>query len=690
MQKLTIRQYLALLLMVPVLSATLSLAQLAPGAMRQMGQASLLELGIRVAEGSAALMRDLQTERAAAASLLTATEGRSKHRNRFVEVQDVSDKALEAFSALLADARQDSRLEKGSERLLSAKTRIIDDLKTIREKVFGSSTDMGNMLSAYGGIIDELVAGTSALSAGTANEDILRIRQAFDTLLITNDLLGIERAVGAALINEDGFDDALKERIYVATQLHDRYFAQFQGRADEFVLSLIAKALSPEASETYLQKRRDLVEAVRAGTKIDIPSEDWWALTGKRGEAYQSMLSDTFAKLSALGAQEGIAARNEMIRSFIFQILAVLAGLGLTIMVGMSLSRPIRRASDALERSMRGEADVIPPPQMSERSEIGRISNAVGRFIEATRERQRLVEEREAANAALGETRQRVLMQMEQEFNSAAGAATGTLQMAAATLNEKSVAMLSTMNAVRQAQDEAHGASQQSRAVMDDVARLSSELSRSIVEIAEQSNRTAKLAQEVLGRAEHSRESATRFEEVANAIGEIIGLINAIASQTNLLALNATIEAARAGEAGKGFAVVAGEVKGLAARTVEATRTIESRIDELKIIARRAAEESTHLSDDVGNIQGLNAGIAAAVHQQHATSEGFGDSIRQLMDAVRAVGEQVNTIAALGSDAHASAQSVQEVADEMERTTTTLVETLPRIIAETSQRIAAS
>ena len=99
---------------------------------------------------------------------------------------------------------------------------------------------------------------------------------------------------------------------------------------------------------------------------------------------------------------------------------------------------------------------------------------------------------------------------------------------------------------------------------MQTAAAATEELSASTAQINNRALHSAQIANKAADETERAGGVVQELHATASEIGEVVRMIDEIASQTNLLALNATIEAARAGEAGRGFGVVAGEVKHLA------------------------------------------------------------------------------------------------------------------------------
>ncbi len=135
------------------------------------------------------------------------------------------------------------------------------------------------------------------------------------------------------------------------------------------------------------------------------------------------------------------------------------------------------------------------------------------------------------------------------------------------------------------------------------------------------------------------------------AIGEIITLIEEIASQTNLLALNATIEAASAGEAGKGFAVVANEIKNLANQTAEATKRISVQVEEIQTEMGTSVKYINDMFEDIENINHLSINIASAIEQQSSTISEISNSVQRTLNSVNQSNDNIKNIGVEINDA---------------------------------------
>ncbi|MCE1254021.1 MAG: methyl-accepting chemotaxis protein, partial [Anaerolineae bacterium] len=247
----------------------------------------------------------------------------------------------------------------------------------------------------------------------------------------------------------------------------------------------------------------------------------------------------------------------------------------------------------------------------------------------------------------------------------------------------------------------ARGSGVQAEAVSKDV-EMSTQIKSAILKVSEKSlsqvngarqaaqaaREGAQVAENTVGGMQQIRSSVNEatgkvkeMGQMSQQIGNIITVIDDIASQTNLLALNAAIEAARAGEQGKGFAVVADEVRKLAEKSSNSTREISNLIHNIQQIIEDAVKAMEKSAREVEN------GVNLALSSRQSLN-----TVLQLSEESRSGGDEIATLAQKMNDlAVELAQAMQTVSKVVQENNveTRRVEQGAGIVGTSMETIAA-
>ena len=442
------------------------------------------------------------------------------------------------------------------------------------------------------------------------------------------------------------------------------------------------KSLVGALKTALVAERAALDEAIKAADELRARQAD----LAKAGAGIGEQVGTVNRTLGAARAEhaEKTAAAVARTRQMLLATAASALVLGslLASLIGASVSGPIRRMTDRMQSLAAGQLDEgIPGGE--QRDEIGRMAHAVEVFRDNALAVRRMEQEAAAQRDAAAAERGRVISEL-------AGRLDRDMQGVISGVGGRADAMGRSAGELAKVAERGRGLAEavatraeQASANVQTVAAATQQLAASIREISSQVSRSVAVSNRATDMTYRTSDLIKGLADAAEKIGNIIQLIQAVATQTNLLALNATIEAARAGDAGKGFAVVASEVKALATQTAQATEQIVGQIATIQSATGDSVAAMQQVGATVKEMAAIATAIAAAVEQQGAATGEIARNVERAADGTAAVTREIGELRAVAGEtdagaeaAHAAAAALQEQAVSLKSNVDEVVHTI--------------
>ena len=294
------------------------------------------------------------------------------------------------------------------------------------------------------------------------------------------------------------------------------------------------------------------------------------------------------------------------ILSIVSAVGVFILSLGMALLIGASITRPLRSLVDFSGKVAAGNLDS--KLDLNQADEVGQLGDAMRRMVESLKNSLQQADEKSKEAALQTEQAKLATAEAEKAKLQAERAKRDGMLAAASELEEVvGVMAASSEELSRQVEHAENDAMAQEERVAETAAAMG-EMEDTVVSVArnastaaemssntqEKANEGVKTVQEAIRSIQDVQKKSLELKndmdaltQSAQSINQIMAVISDIADQTNLLALNAAIEAARAGDAGRGFAVVADEVRKLAEKTMLSTSDVGNAIREIQESANK-------------------------------------------------------------------------------------------------------